>query len=114
KLIIRAIGQEAGAGSRESQSTGFSDEDKITSGYKGYINLAKSLNIVSGNTDGTFNPLGTVTRAQMAVFIGNAEKYLTNRSSQIAAGTVLSMDSGSVTLQTASGSITLSISPQAG
>ncbi len=114
KLIIRAIGQEAGASNQESQSTGFSDEGQITSGYKGYINLAKSLNIVSGNTDGTFNPLGTVTRAQMAVFIGNAEKYLTKRSSRIAAGTVLSIDSGSVTLQTAAGAITLSISSQAG
>ncbi len=113
KLIIRAIGQESSAGNMENQATGFSDESAIGSGYKGYVNLAKSLNIVSGNTDGTFNPKGTVTRVQMAVFIGNSEKHLAKRNAQIVSGTVLSSGNGSITLQTAAGATTLSLASNA-
>jgi hypothetical protein len=114
KLIIRSIAQESAAASLHNSATGFSDEAQISDGYIGYVNLAKSLQIVSGNTDGTFNPKGSVTRAEMAVFIGNAEKHLTKRSEQIISGTVLSASSSSITLQTAIGAKTLTVASGAG
>jgi len=109
KLIVRALGQEEQAVLASDDETGFTDSDLIGDGYAGYINIAQSLNIVKGS-DGKFNPTGLITRAEMAVILGQAEQHLTVRSSMISTGIVLSSDGVSIQIQESSGIVeTLSL-----
>jgi hypothetical protein len=116
KLIVRAIGQEAQAILAKDDSTGYSDEHSIGSGYAGYINIASSLDIIKGyEADGSFKPNGQITRAEMAVLLGEAEKHLTVRSSSLSSGIVLSLNANSIQIQESSGMIrTLTLDPNAG
>ncbi|MEX1029414.1 MAG: S-layer homology domain-containing protein [Paenibacillaceae bacterium] len=114
KLIVRAIGQETEATQAQNDDTGFTDEDMISAGYAGYINVAQIYDIVSGYKDGTFNPSGKITRAEMAVLLGEAEKHLTVRNSKITNGVVLSSNANSIQIQESTGTIkTLSLDANA-
>jgi len=113
KLIVRAIGKSSEADAAANKSTQFEDEDNISIGYTGYINVAKNLGIVSGDNKGWFNPTKNVTRAEMAVFIGNAEKYAVKQNSHIVNGTVTNYSGYSISIQSATGLITLNISTNA-
>ena len=44
----------------------FNDVNAISAEFKQYIELLNSLNIMTGKTDGTFDPNSSLTRAQMA------------------------------------------------
>jgi len=115
KLIVRAVGKDAEARAAMMESTGFVDEYLISEGYRGYIKVAKNLGIVSGTPEGTFKPADTVTRAEMAVFLGNAEKHLTRRSENLAAGEVIHFNGASISIVNEFGStLTFSVSPDAG
>ena len=115
KLIVRALGKQTEADGAMFGLTGFTDEASIGAGYAGYINIAKLLGIVSGMPDGRFAPKETVTRAQMAVFLGNAEKHLPVRSERIVSGYVVSFNGATLLMQQSNGAMrTLSVSPDAG
>lgn len=115
KLIVRAIGQQAQAELAMDDDTGFTDTDLIGDGYAGFINIATSLSIVNGYKDGSFNPQGLITRAEMAVLLGEAEQHLAVRSSIISSGVVLSSDEQSIQIQENSGAVkTLSLHVDAG
>lgn len=106
KLIVRALGQEAQAILAQDDSTGFSDELTIGSGYAGFINIASSLDIIKGyEADGSFKPKGQITRAEMAVILGEAEKHLSARSPNIISGVVLSSSANSIQIQESTGTI---------
>jgi hypothetical protein len=115
KLIIRAIGQQAQAILAQDDDTGFTDEHMIGDGYAGFINIAQSLDIVNGYKDGSFNPKGQITRAEMAVLLGEAEQHLAVRNTMISTGVVLSSNVNSIKIQESSGVVkTLTLSPDAG
>ncbi len=115
KLIIRAIGQQAQAALANNDDTGFTDEDKISDGYVGYINIGQSLSIVNGLPDGSFNPKGQIKRAEMAVLLGQAEQHLQERSAMIANGTVVSTNAFSIQIEENSGQVkTYTTHPNAG
>ena len=50
----------------------FSDEDLISEAIKPYIAIAVDNNLVRGNSDGTFNPKGFLTRAEVCQLMYNA------------------------------------------
>ncbi len=52
----------------------FSDNDKIASWARASMNWAVENGVMSGNKDGTLNPRGTATRAELAVMIMNFDK----------------------------------------
>ncbi|MEX2414573.1 MAG: S-layer homology domain-containing protein, partial [Paenibacillaceae bacterium] len=115
KLIVRAIGQQGQAELANDDDTGFTDADMIGDGYAGYINIAQSLNIVNGLPDGSFNPAGLITRAEMAILLGEAEQHLAERSTMISSGIVLNSDAISIQIQENSGFVkNFSIHPDAG
>ncbi|MEX2103853.1 MAG: S-layer homology domain-containing protein, partial [Bacilli bacterium] len=106
KLIVRAIGQENEANKAQTDDTGFTDEDMIGDGYAGFINVALSLGIVKGyEADGSFKPTGKITRAEMAVLIGEAEQHLAVRNTKITNGVVLSSNANSIQIQESTGTI---------
>lgn len=45
----------------------FTDQDSISAWTRESVQKAVSLGVITGNTDGSFNPLGLATRAEMAV-----------------------------------------------
>jgi hypothetical protein len=115
KLIVRAIGQETQANQAQDDDTGFTDENMISDGYTGYINVAQTYDIVSGYKDGTFKPSGKITRAEMAVLLGEAEQHLAVRNSKISSGVVLSSNASSIQIQESTGTIkTISLDSHAG
>lgn len=93
KLTIRTIGETE---SFESTAE-FSDNDEISAWAVGYVNRAAELGIVTGS-NGAFHPQDSVTRAELTAFFSRAEPYLEERSSRVAAGTVVAVDSASLTL----------------
>lgn len=108
KVIIRAIGQQDKANALAEVTPDFIDANRISNGYAGYINAAHELGIVSGILDSKtkqfrFDPQATVTRAQMAAFLGNAEKHLAARHAHIVIGQLEKIDGQAITINTASG-----------
>jgi hypothetical protein len=88
RLIVRAMGQQSLADQLALQATPFKDDKEISSWATGAINAAVSLHIVDGFEDGTFRPLGSVTRAQMAAFLSRADVEGTHNGSRETVGYV--------------------------
>jgi len=53
---------------------GFSDYLKITEGKRKYVAIAIENKLMSGNANGTFNPRGGLTRAEVSAVMGNCLK----------------------------------------
>ena len=54
----------------------FSDKDSISENLKKYVAIAVENNLMIGNADGTFNPKGKLTRAEVSQLIFNVAKEL--------------------------------------
>src|SRR5690606_31023673 len=102
KIMVKAIGKQAEALEADGEYTGFSDDAAISDGYSGYVKVAKQLGIITGS-DNRFNPTSPITRAEIAVILGNAEKHVANRNARIVEGTLVSIADTIITLQTGSG-----------
>ena len=59
--------------------TQFSDADEISSWASDALSWAVGAGIVNGNADGTLNPTGTATRAEVATFMSNFTEKLLGR-----------------------------------
>ncbi len=49
----------------------FKDKDSISDGFENYISIVADNKIMIGNDDGTFNPQGLLTRAQVSQLLHN-------------------------------------------
>lgn len=104
KLVVKALGKGAEAIERDGEYTGFDDDAAISDGFSGYISVAKSLGIITGSNN-RFNPTNPITRAEMAVILGQAEPLLPVRNSHIVLGTLESVGPASISLRTQTGSV---------
>lgn len=102
KMIIRAIGKQDLAATSTGPSS-FADASKFSASSLGYINAAVALKLVYGFEDNTFQPAGTVTRAQMATFLSRAEPYMETRSAKGYTGFLTQVDGSTWTLQDKNG-----------
>lgn len=98
EVVIRAIGKASMASSLASTSTTFSDNSQISSGTLGFVNAAVALKIVDGFEDGSFQPKGAVTRAQMATFLSRSQKELVTLPEHAVRGYLTSLTSGSISM----------------
>jgi hypothetical protein len=96
EIVIRAIGKAALAQSLSTTQTAFNDNSSISSTTLGYVNAAVDLKVVDGFEDGTFQPKGAVTRAQMAAFLSRSQKELATLPSRAVKGYMTSLTSGSI------------------
>ncbi|OCT14162.1 hypothetical protein A8709_25300 [Paenibacillus pectinilyticus] len=96
EVVIRAIGKASLASSLSTSATSFTDNNQISSTTLGFVNAAVSLKIVDGFEDGTFQPKGAVTRAQMAAFLSRSQKQLTTLPDHVVTGYMTSLTSGSI------------------
>lgn len=69
KMIVRAMGLDAEAKEKESQSTKFADDKSIKAKDKGYIIIASKNKIINGYPDNTFQPNGKATRAEASTMV---------------------------------------------
>ncbi|SDN85020.1 S-layer homology domain-containing protein [Paenibacillus sp. yr247] len=112
EVVIRAIGKAAFAQSLSTTQTAFQDNSAISSTTLGFVNAAVALKVVDGFEDGTFQPKGAVTRAQMAAFLSRSQKELAILPSRAVKGYMTSLTSGSIGIMDKDGNTsTYKISP---
>lgn len=68
-MLVRALGLNGSAVAFSGRTTEFSDDADINSYDKGYLYLAKELELVSGYEDRSFQPNHKATRAEACVMI---------------------------------------------
>jgi len=98
EVVIRAIGKASLAQSMSSSPSTFNDNSAISYSTLGYVNAAVSLNIVNGFEDGSFQPKGAVTRAQMAAFLSRSQKELDTLPARAKKGYVTGLTTGSIAI----------------
>ena len=76
-IIVRALGLE-GKAPDPSFTTGFKDDKKISNYARDAVYVVSELGLMIGNANSTFNPTGSLTRAEAAVIIGRFLEYLEN------------------------------------
>ncbi|MZQ87454.1 S-layer homology domain-containing protein [Paenibacillus sp. 5J-6] len=114
EIVIRAIGKGAFAQSLSQTQTTFNDNNNISSTSLGYVNAAVALKVVDGFEDGTFQPKGAVTRAQMAAFLSRSQKDLTSLPAHAKKGYLTTLTSGTIGLMDKDGNTsTYKLSPNA-
>jgi len=67
KYAIRAIGFEKEAQEYMKEKLSFIDAPAVPQGSVGYVYLANKLGLMQGDSQKRFNPMGVMTRAEMAV-----------------------------------------------
>ncbi|WP_138492903.1 S-layer homology domain-containing protein [Paenibacillus pinistramenti] len=100
KLIVRALGKESDAEAAAGKGTTFADNATISADARGYVNVAISLELTNGVDGNRFDPLGSVTRAQIATFFSRAQAYITPGYSNVYEGVLTSIGSSGLTLYT--------------
>ncbi|GGH23984.1 S-layer homology domain-containing protein [Paenibacillus segetis] len=98
KILVRALGKDAEAKASASNSTGFADNDKITASSRGYVNVAVQLDITKGVEGNKFDPLGNVTRAQLATFLSRGGDHFTPNYNNVFEGIVTELTDSKLTL----------------
>lgn len=68
-LIAKALGADVWLKDNPTIDVGFADKDDIPSSALGYVQYATDLGIIMGMDENHFEPMGNVTRAQMAVML---------------------------------------------
>jgi hypothetical protein len=100
KYFVRALGKEDEAEDHMNEKLNFKDYTAIPVGAVGYIYVMNDLGLMMGNANGTFNPNGAVTRAEMAVLLERIDDKVDddNEGNEIY-GRVVDVDAGSYELK---------------
>lgn len=100
KILVRSLGKDAEAKASASMSTGFADQSSITANARGYVNVAVQLNLTKGVEGNRFDPLGKVTRAQIATFFSRGGEYVNPGYANAYEGIVTQLTDGKLALYT--------------
>ncbi|MGG1550568.1 S-layer homology domain-containing protein [Paenibacillus ferrarius] len=98
EVVIRAIGKASMAEGLSGTSSAFKDNNEISPSTLGYVNAAVALKIVDGFEDGSFQPKGAVTRAQMATFLSRSQKELATLPGHAVKGYLTNLTSGTISI----------------
>lgn len=105
KLLIKVMGKENSVGSAAGEYLPYSDTSAIGTEYLNYVKLANSMGLISGYTDGTFQPKNTVTRAEMVTFLTKAENRMEVTASNVIIGEIASISGVNVGITATNGSM---------
>ncbi|WP_410768457.1 S-layer homology domain-containing protein [Fontibacillus sp. BL9] len=100
KILVRALGKDAEAKAAAGAATGFADQSSITASARGYVNVAVQLELTKGVEGNKFDPLGKVTRAQLATFFSRGGEYVTPGYDTVYEGIVTELTDNKLTLYT--------------
>lgn len=73
KYVIRALGYEKEAQRNMNKDLPFVDASLVPQGSVGYVYLVNDLELMQGDNQKRFNPMGTMTRAEMAVLFSRLD-----------------------------------------
>ncbi|WP_069650541.1 S-layer homology domain-containing protein [Caloranaerobacter ferrireducens] len=101
KYVIRALGYEEEALKHMKDELPFVDAPAVPLGSVGYIYLANELGLMKGDPQKRFNPMGTMTRAEMAVLFSRLDdKVDSNVDDKEIIGVVDGIYEGNLVLRT--------------
>ncbi|MNH79780.1 S-layer protein precursor [compost metagenome] len=98
KIIVRALGKEADAKAAAAKATTFADNAKISAGARGFVSAAVDLGLTKGVDGNKFDPLGLVTRAQIATFFSRGQSYLNPAYAGVYEGVISELTDSKLTL----------------
>lgn len=78
KYVIRALGYDEEAKDSMDEELPFVDASIVPQGSVGYVYLINDMELMQGDSEGKFNPLGTLTRAEMAVLFQRLDRKVDN------------------------------------
>ncbi|MFD2612095.1 S-layer homology domain-containing protein [Paenibacillus gansuensis] len=105
KIVIRSINKENVADSMKDAASVFKDGTSISKEYRGYVNAAAALKIVSGTSDQTYRPAGKVSRAEMATFLSRAESNLGTKNPKVFEAVLVDRTEQGISLADANGNV---------
>lgn len=82
------------AGSPEARAEDFADEAAISPYARAAVDYVRSAGIMSGRTNGRFDPAGALTRAQLAQVLYNRGQALSGKAIQVSAMDVMCQPCG--------------------
>lgn len=94
-LITRLMGGEEEVANKYMYVLDYTDTDQIPQTSKGYVEYVRDRGIMQGMDDGSFSPMTSVTRAQIAVML---KKTMDVMSLSATAGTITAVDTAARTL----------------
>lgn len=98
KILVRALGKDSEAKAAAGASTGFADQASISTSARGYVNIAVQLELTKGVDGNKFDPLGKVTRAQLATFFSRGGEYVNPGYATVYEGIVTGLTDNKLTL----------------
>ncbi|WP_438351155.1 S-layer homology domain-containing protein [Paenibacillus sp. FA6] len=98
ELLVRAIGKENEANALATKATSFVDNSKISASKLGYVNAAIEMGLTNGIEGNRFDPLGSVTRAQLATFFSRGEDQTDIKYVNSSEGIVTELTDNSISL----------------
>ncbi len=106
-LALRAMGLSQEAESTSVSLVDFKDAGDIPAWAMGYVALAGEKGIMGGLPDGTFNPMGNVTREQIAAVLSRIDNQLNIKRNNVLKGEVygISASANSILIKNSQGSI---------
>ncbi len=92
KYVIRALGYEEEAQDHMDEELDFVDAAAIPIGSVGYVYLINDLGIMKGDDKDRFNPMGPLTRAEMAVLFSRLDNKVDSDVDEEVTGIVYGID----------------------
>lgn len=88
KYVIRALGYEKEAQKNMNKDLPFVDASLVPQGSVGYVYLVNDLELMQGDNQKRFNPMGTMTRAEMAVLFSRVDDKVDTGKDRAVSGEV--------------------------
>jgi hypothetical protein len=98
ELLVRSLGKESEAIASANKPVSFVDKGKISASKLGYVNLAVEMGLTNGIEGNRFDPLGSVTRAQLATFFSRGENHSDTQYANSTEGIVSGVSGNSISL----------------
>lgn len=99
KYVVRAIGYEEEAQDNMNAKLPFVDASAVPQGSVGYVYVINDLEIMEGDNAKTFNPMGTLTRAEMAVLFSRLDDKIDTDKDERVSGIVKDIDDDEITVK---------------
>lgn len=100
KYVIRALGYEKEAQRSMNKELPFKDALLVPQGSVGYVYLVNDLGLMQGDNQKRFNPMGTLTRAEMAVLFSRVDDKVDIGEDGTVLGEVTRINSSRISVKT--------------
>lgn len=109
KYVIRALGYEKEAQRSMKNDLPFKDASLVPQGSVGYVYLVNDLELMQGDNQNRFNPMGTMTRAEMAVLFSNVYDKVDIGEDGTVSGEVARLNNDRISVKTKKGTETFDL-----